>query len=94
MSAEPDIDADKNDFIDQCKSIRREIKATAEIVMRRREHPALQFKVSRTLDMQSITESDANLVLAYRHLEDAAMRLGKAIQAIDGGKSIYDKREA
>jgi hypothetical protein len=28
---------------------------------------------------------------AYRHLEDAAMRLGKVIQAKDGGKSIYDK---
>jgi hypothetical protein len=39
-----------------------------------------------------------NLTLAYRHLEDASMRLGKAIQAYDGGKSaaedavsIYDK---
>jgi hypothetical protein len=33
----------------------------------------------------------ANLTLSYRHLEDAAMRLGKVIQAHDGGKSIYDK---
>ncbi len=29
----------------------------------------------------------ANLMLAYRHLEDASMRLGKAIQAADGGDS-------
>lgn len=36
-------------------------------------------------------EARANLTLAYRHLEDARMRLGKAIQAIDGGVSCYDK---
>jgi hypothetical protein len=36
----------------------------------------------------------ANVMLAYRHLEDASMRLGKVIQAIDGGVSVYDKRTA
>lgn len=36
-------------------------------------------------------EKIANLMLAYRHLEDASMRLGKAIQAHDGGVSVYDK---
>lgn len=33
----------------------------------------------------------ANLTLAYRHLEDASMRLGKVLQAHDGGVSVYDK---
>lgn len=33
------------------------------------------------------SEMFANLMLAYRHLEDASMRLGKAIQATDGGTS-------
>jgi hypothetical protein len=37
-------------------------------------------------------EATANVMLAYRHLEDASMRLGKAIQALDGGVSVYDKR--
>jgi hypothetical protein len=36
-------------------------------------------------------EAIANLMLCYRHLEDASMRLGKAIQARDGGTSVYDK---
>ena len=36
-------------------------------------------------------ETIANVMLAYRHLEDASMRLGKAIQAIDGGTSVYDR---
>lgn len=35
----------------------------------------------------------ANFMLSFRHLEDASMRLGKAIQAIDGGVSVYDKTQ-
>jgi hypothetical protein len=34
----------------------------------------------------------ANATLAYRHLEDARMRLGKVIQAYDGGVSVYDRK--
>jgi hypothetical protein len=33
----------------------------------------------------------ANLTLAYRAFEDASMRLGKAVQAWDGGISVYDE---
>lgn len=36
-------------------------------------------------------ESIANAMLCYRHLEDASMRLGKLLQSIDGGVSVYDK---
>ena len=36
-------------------------------------------------------ETIANIMLAYRHLEDASMRLGKALQALDGGASVYDR---
>ena len=38
-------------------------------------------------------EIRANIMLSFRHLEDARMRLGKAIQYIDGGVSILDKLE-
>ena len=38
-----------------------------------------------------IGEIKANLTLAMRHLEDARMRLGKAIQAHDGGASCYSR---
>ena len=37
------------------------------------------------------SERKANLQLAYRHLEDARMRIGKAIQAYDGGTSCYPR---
>lgn len=38
-------------------------------------------------DEQNAPEMIANVTLAYRALEDAAMRFGKAIQASSGGKS-------
>ncbi len=37
------------------------------------------------------SEMKANIMLTYRHLEDARMRLGKVVQAYDGGKSVYPK---
>jgi len=36
-------------------------------------------------------EEMANLTLAYRHVEDAVMRLGKFLQAQAGGVNIYDQ---
>ena len=36
-------------------------------------------------------EMHANITLSYRHLEDARMRLGKVIQALEGGVSVWDK---
>lgn len=33
----------------------------------------------------SISEAKANIMLAYRHLEDARMRLDNVIQILDGG---------
>jgi hypothetical protein len=47
----------------------------------------------RALLGDGMTESEAiaNVMLAYRHLEDASMRLGKVIQALDGGVSVYDR---
>jgi hypothetical protein len=61
-----------------CEALRREIKSTAD-----RLRPLVQNEWNG--------EAVANVMLAYRHLEDASMRLGKAIQALDGGVSVYDK---
>jgi len=36
-------------------------------------------------------EMISNVIIAYRHVEDARMRLGKVIQAASGGESVYDK---
>jgi len=65
--------------ISAINAARAEIKATAAAV--------LALKGAMT-DGEAI----ANVMLAYRHLEDASMRLGKVLQALDGGVSVYDKR--
>jgi hypothetical protein len=64
---------------DEANEARVQIKAVAEAVRAIR-------------DGVSDHEAIANVMLAYRHLEDASMRLGKVIQALDGGVSVYDKR--
>ena len=43
-------------------------------------------------DQSMLGEAGANALLAYRHLEDARMRIGKILQALDGGVSCYDKK--
>jgi hypothetical protein len=64
--------------------IRKEIKETAAELK--------SFKSSiQCPNSADKGEVIANLTLAYRHLEDASMRMGKAIQAYDGGVSVYDK---
>jgi len=66
--------------VSDCEELRREIKVLAENLWGLKE---------RGLDGPA--ESVANMMLAYRHLEDASMRLGKAIQSLDGGVSVYDR---
>lgn len=36
-------------------------------------------------------EMRANIMLAFRHLEDARMRVGKVMQQLQGGVSIFDQ---
>jgi hypothetical protein len=72
---------------EECEALRREIKAIAEKVW------ALKLSASMLASDPTPSEAYANVILAYRHLEDASMRLGKAIQALDGGASVYDKTQ-
>jgi hypothetical protein len=41
-------------------------------------------------DKENRGEVMADLTLSYRHLEDASMRLGKVLQYLNGGESVYD----
>lgn len=68
----------------QIESFRRELKPIADKANALRKTGAPDL-------MADPSEVYANLTLAYRHLEDASMRLGKVIQALDGGVSVYDK---
>ena len=75
------------DFIGMCSEARSQIKGIAQHIKDQVE----VTKQSESDNVQDTGEMIANLMLTYRHLEDAAMRMGKAIQAKDGGKSVYDK---
>ena len=72
-------------FIDECSRLRKDVLTT--------EKDVWQLRLA-TNDVTLQKNSDkgemiANIMLAYRHLEDARRRIGKAIQAYDGGTSVY-----
>lgn len=83
----PETETYINSFIPRLRRLRADIKMTCDAVLFERSN-AMQIPADLDVDRN---EAIANLVLAYRHLEDAAMRLGKCIQACDGGESIYDR---
>lgn len=64
------------------KTEAQSVKFLADVV-KKKEHAALAG--------EDTGEMIANLMLAYRHLEDASMRVGKTIQAHNGGTSVYDR---
>lgn len=75
-------------FDEACSALRKELQHTAAQVRAMKNHPTFS---EAALGVKDEPEMQANLALAYRHAEDAIMRLGKAIQAYDGGVSVYSK---
>lgn len=75
-------------FEEQAKALRRKLKLIGDEV--RELHRSAAFVIVEDFEGQD-AEMHANLTMSFRHIEDAAMRLGKAIQAYDGGVSVYDK---
>lgn len=75
-------------FSNQCSEARVQIKQVGQFVKELIEQAKLHDEIKEKGEMI------ANVTLAYRHMEDAAMRLGKAIQAYEGGESIYDSNDA
>ena len=71
-----------NDFKEECFRLRamiEELKNHAKAI--KSDATGGVFDMSNCADQH---EALANLMLVYRHLEDARMRVGKAIQAYDG----------
>jgi len=71
-----------------CEELRQEIKKTADKVFALRNHQTFEGEQGHA---NQHSEMQANIMLTYRHLEDARMRVGKIMQAIQGGVSILDK---
>lgn len=77
-----------DDFKEACLKIREELKAYEGRIKNLLNDP---FFNGEQLFSGQHGEMKANVMLAFRHLEDLRMRLGKAIQAFDGGTSVYPR---
>ena len=77
-----------NPIEDMVASLRASIGEEGEKVLALKGHDFFKGKFD---GVANHGEMIANIMLAYRHLEDAKMRLGKVFQAKDGGKSVYDQ---
>ena len=71
-----------------CDGLRKDIKDIGDVTKSLMEHT--DFQCEQAYPGQH-GEVRANIMLAYRHLEDARMRVGKILQAADDGVSILDK---
>ena len=80
------------DFKGMCEELRGKLKKDAAHLMTQIVVAKINGK-NFTSSNADRSEMIANLTLTYRHLEDASMRLGKAIQAFDGGISVYDQNQ-
>lgn len=81
-----------NAFTQACSQMRTEIKKNGRDILK---IITIVAEANFTCTPESdIDEMTANVMMAYRHAEDAAMRLGKAIQAFETGKSIYDDNDS
>ena len=83
----PDTTAQEMSFMGKLNDMRAQIKRLAKYVNDTKESHAND----ESDGIENRGEVMANITLAYRHLEDASMRIGKTIQAKDGGVSVYDK---
>ena len=79
------------EFKEGCFGIRSEIDLIKSFVVNGMKHPELKELCFKEEILDKKSEVYGNLKLAYRHLEDARMRIGKAIQAWDGGISCYPR---
>jgi hypothetical protein len=78
-------------FVADCNWHRKEIKRVAADVKKFLEQTKIGALNNETDGIEDVGEMLSNITISYRHLEDAGSRLGKAIQAKDGGVSVYDK---
>jgi len=79
-----------DDFKEDCFALRAQIEETKiQTMLVFDNHPV--FDSQETHGPGQFAEMLANLKLSFRHLEDARMRLGKAVQAFDGGTSCYPR---
>lgn len=76
-----------NSFVATCRDLRGRLDTMEGDVRRLMEHPVFYEEQERP---NQHGEMKANVMLAVRHIEDARMRMGKALQHAEDGVSVYD----
>lgn len=79
----------EDEFRNKINGLRKEIKDIGSQIKALMNDPV--FIPANLPNISDSGEMKANIMLSYRHMEDARLRLGKVIQAYDGGASLYDK---
>jgi hypothetical protein len=74
-------------FKRRCNEIRNSIQESGDDIMELSRHDVFLQLPDR---IGQHAEVKANIQLAFRHIEDARMRLGKVIQAASSGESCYE----
>ena len=85
MNEEDQKGQTKDPFKEDCFILRDQIEGRKKKVALLKNHPHLTQSGADRSEIQD------NIQLAFRHLEDARMRIGKAIQAYDSGTSCYPR---
>jgi len=86
------MDPEYDDLLENIRQKINQIKEdTAQLLSEQPDVPEKELPPGN-LPKSNHQETAANVTLAFRHLEDARMRMGKAIQAYNGGVSCYNKR--
>lgn len=88
-------DGQPGDFKNICETLRAQLKDFAPALVQLKNDTCIAQKHALIPEPGQPEPHDygemiANLTLAFRHIEDASMRIGKAIQAYDGGKSSLE----
>ena len=83
---------DAEDLKESCQEMRKELLAIGKrLAGLIKDHPELAAPEEGFAVLSRRYEIADNAILMYRRVEDARMRAGKIIQALDGGTSIYPK---
>lgn len=80
---------DSTEFIQEATNLRSEIKNIENDTFDLKT--LINVNEIELLEVSDKGEILANITIAFRKLEDARMRIGKAIQAYDGGTSVYGR---
>ena len=84
---DPAVIQPQDETSEKCFKLREEISKISKTL----KDFSDELKTRVSVSTEDKGEMIANSILAFRHLEDASMRIGKVLQAKNGGVSILSR---